>query len=109
MDYSQESPVLPPLAASMTVDFLWDEDGGAWILHDKPLPEILKWVDYDADRGVVTLNTAKGRTQDLGVAIPAKASKLLAKTVKITVMYMQGGQVQDLAVVPFNNIGGGTY
>lgn len=106
---SSDISVFPPLGDSMTLDFLWDEKGGAWILHDKPLPEILKWVDYDAERGVVTLNMAHGRSQDLGVAIPAKAAKVLAKTVKITVMYMKDGQVEDLAIVPFNNIGGGAY
>jgi hypothetical protein len=109
MSDMHESPVLPPLATCMKVDFMWDDEGGAWILHDKPLPEILKWVDYDADRRVLTLNMASGRTQDLGLPIPAKAAPLIKKVAEIAVMFLKDGQVADAAIVPLNTISTGTY
>lgn len=104
-----ESPVLPPLATTMKVDFLWDDSGGAWILHDKPLAEILKWVDYDADRGVLTLNTTTGKIQDLGLPIPVTAVSSLRKVVEIAVMLMKEGKITDFAIVPLNTISTGTY
>ena len=99
-----ESPVLPPLASYMKVDFMFSQKG-VWILHDQPLPEILKWVDYDADRGTVTLNTAQGRTQELGLAIPAKAAAKLRKSVEISVILIKNGQIADMTIVPLNILG----
>ena len=102
MDNAPDLPVLPPLASCMKVDFLWDDKGGAWILHDKPLADILKWVDYDPDSGRVTLNTAQGKTQDLGLPVPAAAAKGLKKAEKVTVMLMKDGKIKDLTMVPIN-------
>jgi hypothetical protein len=100
-----ESPVLPPLATYMKVDFLYNQDGGVWLLHDKPLPDILKWVEYDADRGVVTLNTAQGKTQELGLPLPGVAASRLRKAIEITVLLMDKGKIMDFAIVPLNTTG----
>ena len=99
-----DSPVLPPLATCMKVDFLYNQEGGVWLLHDKPLPDILKWVDYDADTGIVTLNTAQGKTQQLGLPIPAEAIPRLTKAVEITVLLINNGKIMDFAIVPLNTI-----
>ena len=98
-----ESPVLPSLASYMKVDFMFN-DKGVWILHDKPLPEILKWVEYDVEKGTVILNTAEGRTQELGLAIPVKAAARLRKSVEISVMLVKNGQIADMTIVPLNII-----
>ncbi len=102
MDHTPDLPVLPPLASCMKVDFLWDDKGGAWILHDKPLSDILKWVDYDPDSGRVTLNTAQGKTQDLGLPVPAAAAGRLKKAEKVTVMLIKDGKISDFTSVPIN-------
>jgi hypothetical protein len=96
-----ESPVLPSMASYMKVDFMFN-DKGVWILHDQPLPEILRWVDYDTDSGTVTLNTAQGKTQELGLPIPARASERLRKSVEISVMLIKDGKIADFTIVPLN-------
>lgn len=95
-----ESPFLKPLDQTMNVDFLFNSKGDVWIFHDRPLPDILKWVEYDADMESVTLITASGRMQDIGGKIPADLGRKMAGASEITVTYMNKGQVEDFAIVP---------
>jgi len=91
--------ICAPLASQMKVDFLFNEDGHVWLLHEKPLADTLKWVEYDGDMESVTLVMADDKIQDLGLRLPrAMGMKINAK--EITAMQMEDGKVADFCVVP---------
>lgn len=107
--FEPDSPLFPPLASYMRVEFLANLEGGVWVLHDKPLPDILKWVDYDVDAGTVTLAMQTGKTQPLGLGVPKSMVDRLKKANEISVILVQEKKVQDFALVPLNIIGSSNF
>jgi len=69
-------------------------------LHDQPLPDILKWVEFDADLETVTLVTEGGKLQDLGIKIPSDMSYYIENAMELTTMLVKDGKVADFAIVP---------
>ena len=86
----------------MKVDFLANQEGGIWILHDQAMPEILKWVDFDADAHTITFAYQTGKTQELGLPIPANMTERLKKANNISVILVKDGQIRDFALVALN-------
>lgn len=82
------------------VDFLFNKKGEALILHSKPLPEILKWIEYDADTETLTLVMRSGHIQDLGLPVPRKKALPLLDGRDVTVLYLQSGKIADFTIVP---------
>lgn len=93
-------PVFPALATRMTVDFLFNESGEVWLLHDRPLPARLEWVEYDADMESVTLVTEEGKIQDIGIGMPPGFAFHLLDAVQITALHVEDKKIIDGARVP---------
>ena len=91
-----------PLASLMRVDVLANATDGIWVLHDKPLPDILKWVDYDPLAETMSLAYQDGRTQEIGLIIGKAMAAKFSGFSEITVMLMEEGLVADFAMVPLN-------
>jgi len=85
---------------NMRVDFLFNRTGGAWLLHDKPLPDILKWIEYDSEKETIVLVTRSGRLDGLGLRIPVEKKAYLERAMEVTALLMHDGFVKDFAVVP---------
>jgi hypothetical protein len=105
INFDPNSPVFPPLASYMKVDLAANSRGSIWILHDKPLPDLLGWADYDAASGVITLAMETGKTQPLGVAVPEAMAGPLQDSVQVSVVLMENQTVVDFTVVPLNVAG----
>lgn len=88
------------IADSMKYELVVHPEKGIWLLHDKPLKDILKWVDYDADRQSLTLCFGQGKIQDIGFPVPFHQEEIFLETEEISVMYMIDGKMHDMAVVP---------
>lgn len=98
--------VLPPLSKLMKVDFLFNADG-VWLVHDKPFSELIDWMEYDAELEAVTLVTVNGQCHDLGLTVPYDIGRHLETASEVNIMYMQNGQLADLALVPIVTRTGG--
>jgi len=85
--------------ADVKIDFMFNREGGVWLLHDQPLPA-LKWVEYDSEKEILTLVTDRGRIADLGLRLPADRSFYLERAMEVTALLMKDGFVTDFAVVP---------
>ncbi len=90
----------PPMATQMKVDMLFNKGGGVWIFHDRPLPDILKWIECDAEAGTVTMVMASGKVQELGMKLQGSQGAYLSAACEARVMLAANGQVTDLAIVP---------
>lgn len=97
---ADDLPVYPDMASTMKVDFVFNREGKVWILHDKPLPSILKWVEFDTDFESVTLVTREGKIQNVGLKVPGDMAYYIEQAMEITVMLMKDGKVEDFAIVP---------
>lgn len=93
--------VLSPLTEDMAVDLVVNEEGQVWILHDKPLSGLLKWVEYDAGSAVLNLVFQDGVMQDIGLKVNEKTDECLKKGRNVFVGYMKDGQMlYDFGIVP---------
>lgn len=88
------------LEMDMRVDFLFNRTGGAWLLHDKPLPDILKWIEYDSEKETIILVTRSSRIGGLGLRIPVEKKIYLDRAMEVTALLMHDGFVKDFAIVP---------
>jgi hypothetical protein len=98
--FETEASPRTPLESGMRLDFLYNREGGVWLVHDKPLPDKLKWVEYDAGAETVTLVMANGRIADPGLRIPPERSFYLTRAMEVTALLMKDGFVTDFSIVP---------
>jgi len=94
----------PPLADAMKVDLVVNSSGSIWILHDRPLPALVTWADYDSDAGTVTFATDKGKTQELGIQVPRTMTGTLQEATQVSVLLMENRKVTDFTIIPLNTI-----
>jgi hypothetical protein len=97
---ADEIPVFRPLAATMNVDLVMNPDSKVWILHDKPFPDVLMWVEYDIDAATLTLVYRNGKIQELGMKIHAPMRKYLRSARQLFTMRLEGEQIADTYVRP---------
>ena len=88
------------LASLMNVNIMVNESSKVWVLHDKPLPDLLKWVEYDCDRGCVSLVTDEGLLLSLGLELPQDIKQRLEKAQDIYVVRMKDEHIDDFYHLP---------
>lgn len=98
-DRSNKS-VLPSLASMMTVDMVVNDRGNIWILHDKPLPVVLNWVEYDVDTARLSLISQDGEMIDLGMTIHKPLQKPMSTASEIYIVYMSVEEIKDMYILP---------
>lgn len=93
-------PLWPAATLGMKIDVAVNEDSKIWVIHDKPFPDYLEWVEFDKEAGVLTFVTATGKIQDLGMQIHAPMDDFLAQAGEVCVLMVRDGQVRDMGRVP---------
>lgn len=88
----ENAPVLPPLVPAMGVEIVVKDDGSTMILHDKPMPEPVHWVDYDLDLDLLTFVSWKGKIFNLGMKVQPNFRKYMRKGQSLYIVYMEGGK-----------------
>jgi hypothetical protein len=88
------------LASKMKVDILFNVEGLVCIFHSEPLPEILRWVEYDVDLETVTLVMDSGNIHDVGLKISPEHGKHMKTATEVSVVLVKDSQIHDLTVVP---------
>ena len=92
--------VLSSLASTMSVDLIVNERGNLWVLHDKQLPAIINWVEFDAEMDSLTLVSQTGQLIDLGMKIPKMFQRIILQTKYIYIVYMADKAVKDIYILP---------
>ena len=95
-----ESNTAKTLATMMTVDLMVNERGNIWVLHDKPLPMILNWAEYDADLATLTFVAQDGEALELGMTIHKPLQKPMSLAREIYVVLMSGEEIKDMYILP---------
>ena len=88
-----DAPVLPNMTSWCKVDFIVNERAEAMVLFDQPMPELVDWIEFDADVRMVTFVTYTGKIFSLG----AELSRAFCNNL------MKGLEVQLIQVRPEGN------
>lgn len=84
----------------MKVDVAVSADGKVVVLHDRPFPDYLEWVEFDARSGEMTFVTAGGKLQDLGLMIYAPMNKYVSRAMDVCVICIRNHEVRDMGLLP---------
>lgn len=95
-----DNPVYPPLMSQMKVDLVVNPNSDVWLIYERPLPEIMKWVEYDADMETLTLVSISGKIQDFGMRVPPAMKKFLRRAKQIYAVHQGEGHIKDMSLVP---------
>jgi hypothetical protein len=95
-----DSPILPPAASKMKIDVAVNKDSRVWVIHDKPFPAYLEWVEFDVETGTMTFVTKGGRLQELGLKIHHPMDDYVAQANQVCVVWLEEGQIRDIGLVP---------
>ncbi len=71
------SPVYPSLMSQMKAELVVNPESDVWLIYDRPLPEVMKWIEYDLDLETLTLVSISGKIQDFGMRVPPAMKKFL--------------------------------
>lgn len=92
----EDSVVLPHVSSVMNVDLLVKEQGGVWILHDKPFKDYLRWVEYDQMDNELTIVTQSGKIQGLGLTIPDQMIPPILQEHEIRLIQIRDKKIWDV-------------
>lgn len=95
-----DAPLWPAAAPQMKIDVVVNRDHKIWVIHDRPFPDYLEWVEFDAECGAMTFVTAQGKLQDLGMTIHPPMDKYVRAAKEVCVMMIRDKEVRDMGVVP---------
>ncbi len=80
--------VLPTLASQCKCELVINQEGGAMLIFNRPLPEGIEWAEYDADLAMLTLVTWDGNIMGLGLKIHPPLRKYLKMAKEIMLIEM---------------------
>ncbi len=95
-----ESPIYPSLLSQMKVDLAVSPESDVWMVYEKPLPEVMKWIEYDIDLATLTLVSLSGKIQDFGKKVPTSMQKYMSRATQVYAVHQGDIQIEDMSVVP---------
>ena len=94
-------PLWPaPASDKMKIDVTVNEEGRVWVIHDKPFPSFLEWIEFDRETGEIAFVTAGGKLQGLGIKIHPPMDEYVAKADQACVMMIRDEKIRDIGLVP---------
>lgn len=73
----QEGFTILPGQTGITIDVLIGRTGSLWILHDRELPAVPDWVEFDPETSFLSLICEKGRSYRLDHPVKGYAAQAL--------------------------------
>lgn len=95
-----ESPVYPSLMSMMKADLVINPDSDVWLIHDRPLPELMKWIEYDIELETLILVAVSGKIQGFGQKVAPAMKKYLRKAKQVYLIRSEAGVIHDMGVLP---------
>ncbi len=95
-----DSPVYPSLMSMMKVDLVLNPDSDVWMIYERPLPEVMKWVEYDIEMESLILVSLSGKIQSFGMKVPPAMKKYLRQAKQVYAVRQDSNGIQDMSIVP---------
>jgi hypothetical protein len=90
----------PALADIMKIALFIHENGTLWVVHDKPLPERLEWLDFDGDDRKITFIGYGGKPMELGLNVPDEYLEPLLDAEYVMAAHVENDQIINMTIVP---------
>ena len=68
-DQAAKTPVIAPLHDRISPDLVVNDQGQVVLIHEKPMPDVIWWVDYDPDLRALAFVTITGQIMPFGLPI----------------------------------------
>ncbi len=95
-----DSPVYPSLMSQMKVDLVLNPESDVWMIYERPLPEVMKWIEYDIEMESLILVSLSGKIQGFGMKVPPAMKKYLRKAKQVYAVRQDDNGIQDMSIVP---------
>lgn len=88
------------LADIMTVNLLVNDKSEIMLLHDKQFPILLKYAEFDPERGVLNFIDHQGRSIELGISIPPVLGKKIIQRSDMKTVLLKNKEIADFYFIP---------
>ena len=105
----EDLPVLPPMLNHMDLDLAVAPDGRFYIFYEKPFPEDIDYVMYNAEQARLQLVGVSGRLQDVGLTVHEKLQDHMEMTSSVYLIQVEGTKAIAIAEVMLMKEDEGTY
>lgn len=95
-----DSPVYPSLMSQMKVDLVLNPQSDVWLIYERPLPEVMKWIEYDIEMESLILVSLSGKIQSFGMKVPPAMKKYLRLAKQVYAVRQDDNGIQDMSIVP---------
>lgn len=95
-----DSPVYPSLMSQMKVDLVLNPESDVWMIYERPLPEVMKWIEYDIEMESLILVSLSGKIQGFGMKVPPAMKKYLRQAKQVYAVRQDDNGIQDMSIVP---------
>ncbi len=65
-----DTPIIPALHTIMNPDLIVNDQGQVVLIHEKPMPDVIWWVDYDPELRQLIFVTVAGQIMPFGLPVP---------------------------------------
>ncbi|MGH1455773.1 MAG: hypothetical protein ACRBDI_03240 [Alphaproteobacteria bacterium] len=95
-----EMPVLDGAADTMKMTLAAGASGTIYVFHEKPFPEPVNWVEYNADSAMLIFISSVGRMQPIGLKVPKQLANVIDTQNKIIVSHLVNGEEKQVFEMP---------
>lgn len=95
----RDTPVLRPLKKAMKIDILVNEKSQVWFCYDRPMPDLVLWIEYDLDIGSLTFVMRGGKVADYGELILPEVRTYLKHADTAYLVHIKDKKIQDMGAV----------
>lgn len=95
-----DSPVYPSLLSTMKADLVLNPESDIWLIYSEPLPELVKWIEYDIELETLILVSLSGKIQSFGKKVAPAMKKYLRQGRQIYLIRYDMDVIQDMGIVP---------
>jgi len=65
-----DNPILKHATTEVLIDVMTNDHGDVYVLHDRPFPEAIGWIEYDQETTRLDFISEEGRIRFFGVKVP---------------------------------------
>lgn len=75
-----DNPLLSHATQDMLMDIVTNDDGDVYVLHDRPFPENIGWIEFDEETARLDFISAEGRIRFFGMTVPPEVKTQIMKS-----------------------------
>lgn len=75
-----DNPLLSHATSDMLMDIVTNDEGDVYVLHDRPFPEAIGWLEFDEETARLDFISEEGRIRFFGMTVPPAVKGQIMKS-----------------------------